>query len=79
MIVCLEATVEEILKRAGKRESRPLINVENPHKTIKKLMEDREPYYNEADMRIDTSGKRKKEIAGEIISQWKARRRSWNR
>ena len=79
MIVCLEATVEEILKRAGKRESRPLINVENPHETIRKLLEERKSFYDEADMHIDTSGKGKKEIAGEIISLWKEKKRSWNR
>ena len=44
VVICLEATVEEILKRAGKRESRPLINVENPYETIRKLLEDGNPF-----------------------------------
>ena len=56
MIVCLEASIDEILKRAGRRETRPLINVENPHEAIRKLLEDRKPFYSEADIRIDTSG-----------------------
>ncbi|MBN1880606.1 MAG: shikimate kinase [Deltaproteobacteria bacterium] len=78
IIVCLEATVEEILSRAGRRESRPLINVENPREIVAKLLEERKSFYDEADVHIDTSGKHKKEIAGEIISLWEERKRSWN-
>lgn len=78
VVICLEATVEEILKRAGKRKSRPLINVGNPHETVRKLLEDRKSFYNEADIHIDTSGKPQKRIAGEILSLWKEKRQSWN-
>lgn len=78
VVICLEATVEEILKRAGKRESRPLINVENPHEAVRKLLEDRKTFYDEADIHIDTSGKPQKRIAGEILSLWKEKKRSWN-
>ena len=79
IVICLEATVEEIIKRAGKRESRPLINVDNPHETVKRLLEDRKTFYNEADICIDTSGKPQKKIAGEIVSLWKEKRRTWSR
>jgi shikimate kinase len=79
MVVCLEATVEEILQRAGGRESRPLINVEDPHGTIRKLLEERKPFYDEADMHIDTSGKRTREIAKEIVAAWEEGGRSWRR
>ena len=79
LVVCLEATVDEIIKRAGKRESRPLINVENPQETIGRLLKERKKYYDEADVCIDTTGRKKSEIAGEIVSLWKDRKRSWKR
>lgn len=79
LVVCLSATEEEILRRAGKRESRPLINVENPHETIRKLLRERKSYYDTADVHIDTTGRSKGDIAGEIISAWKDRKSSWNK
>ncbi len=69
-IVLLQATVEEIYKRAIKDdlESRPLLNKSNPKKEIIKILDFRKPFYNEsAEIVIETTGKKIKNIVKEIL------------
>jgi shikimate kinase len=74
VIVCLTASPETILNRTGNDNNRPLLQVENPLKRIKELINFRKPYYEKADIMIDTEGKNPLQIAEEIIERLKRER-----
>jgi len=67
VIVCLIATPETILNRTSKSNDRPLLKVENPFAKINELLNFRRPFYEKADIMIDTENKTPLQIAGEII------------
>lgn len=69
VIVCLTATPETILKRTDKNHNRPLLQVDDPLKKINELLEFRKPYYEKADIIIDTEGKTPLQVAEEIIEK----------
>jgi shikimate kinase len=71
VIVCLMATLDTILKRTVRSSNRPLLQVENPFERIKKLLNFRRPFYEKADIMIDTEGKTPLQIAEEIIEKVK--------
>lgn len=73
VIVCLSASPETILMRTSNSDDRPLLQVEDPMKRIKELLEFRKPYYEKADIMIDTEGKTPIEVADEIIQKIKDR------
>jgi shikimate kinase len=69
VVVCLRASPEVILQRTQGTDERPLLQVEDPLKRIKELLQAREPYYQEADLMIDTDGKTPLQVAQEILEQ----------
>lgn len=71
IIICLFASPETIIKRTGNDNSRPLLQVEDPLKKIKELLDYRTPFYEKADVMIDTEGKSPFEIAEEILKRVK--------
>jgi shikimate kinase len=73
VIICLTATPETILQRTSPNSNRPLLQVENPFKKIKELLDFRKPYYEKADILIDTDDKNPLQIAREIIDKLKDR------
>lgn len=77
VIVCLTATPETILKRTSHNSDRPLLQVEDPLKKIKELLDFRKPFYDKADIMIDTEGKTPLQIAEEIIEKVKGE--EWKR
>lgn len=54
-IVCLWAEPGDILSRTKKYTTRPLLNVDDPLKKIKELLDFRKPFYERADYHINTS------------------------
>ena len=66
VIICLNATPEDILERNKSYTHRPLLNVPDPLGKIRELLEKRAPYYGKADYEIDTSGKTLDEVLMEI-------------
>lgn len=66
ILICLNATPEEIYKRVGNEKYRPLLNVEDPLKRIRELLDYRRPYYNRIALQVDTTGKSIQEVADEI-------------
>jgi len=72
-IICLEANPEDILNRVRCDASRPLLAVDNPLKIINNLLKLREPFYQCADLFIDTSGKDVEKIVGEILGKLRQR------
>ena len=73
VIICLGASPETILKRTSNNNDRPLLQVEDPLKKIKELLEFRMPYYEKADIMIDTENKTPLEVADEIIEKVKGK------
>ncbi|MGB9715595.1 MAG: shikimate kinase [Thermodesulfovibrionales bacterium] len=71
IIVCLLATPETIFKRTSHTSNRPLLQVEDPLRRIKELLDYRKPFYEKADIMIDTEGKSPSQIADEIIEKIK--------
>ena len=71
-IVLLEATIEEIYRRAIKdgKETRPVINKEDPKKEIEEVLNYRKSFYEEAaEIIIETTGKKIEMIVKEIVSK----------
>ena len=72
VIVCLTATPGTIVKRTSGNNDRPLLQVENPIKKIEELLEFRKPYYEKADIMVDTENKKPYEVAEEIVKRIRA-------
>jgi len=73
-IVLLQASSEEIYKRAMKdgKETRPVIDKDNPMAEIERVLNFRKPFYEAAaEIVIKTTGKRIEKIVKEIIEKTK--------
>ncbi len=66
-LVCLTARPDEIMKRVGKSNNRPLLQVPDPMAKIMELMSKREPFYRKADFMVDTTMMTAEEVAGVVI------------
>ena len=70
--IFLKASPETIYERIKNDNSRPLLQVENPKEEIKKILSEREKFYNQAHFTITTDNKTKEEITQEILEKlWK--------
>ena len=68
VVIYLNATIKELVKRLANDKERPLIQNVNKEKKLKELIEHRGKLYESvADHVIETKEKRASEIAGEII------------
>lgn len=72
-IVNLEASVEEITARLSSNTDRPLLKDEKSREKVTAMLKEREPYYAEADIRIDTTGKKVEDVVREILFQLKGK------
>lgn len=52
--IWLKSEIDEILKRIGGGEGRPLLQSGDPREVLAKLMTEREPFYSQADIEIQT-------------------------
>ena len=73
IIICLMASPQTILKRTSHNSNRPLLKVKDPFEKIKELLNFRKPFYEKADILIDTEDKTPLQIAEEIIDKIKDR------
>jgi len=74
LIVFLEVTAEEALKRLSISSDRPLLNVQDREKSLKHLLQKRDPCYREADVAVQTTGKPAEEIVEVImraVKEWR--------
>jgi shikimate kinase len=65
--VWLKAEIKVLLKRVGRRDSRPLLAAGDPEKVMKKLMEERYPIYAEADVTVESRDVPHDVIVGVVI------------
>ncbi|GIX06821.1 MAG: shikimate kinase [Candidatus Poribacteria bacterium] len=71
LVVLLDAEAEELYRRVVNEGRRPLLEVADPLARIRELLEYRRPYYAQADLRIDTTGRPVEAIVEEILKAWK--------
>jgi shikimate kinase len=65
-VICLSASVDTILARVRGQDERPLLSNEDKRKSIQRLLTEREPFYNESDLIVDTTTKGVDEVISEI-------------
>ncbi len=67
-VVALSASPETILERT-KRSPRVLLQVPDPLKKIRELLEIRKPFYDEAPIQVSTDGRLRREVVQEIVEK----------
>ncbi len=67
--VYLRAPVDVIWQRVRHSRSRPLLQVADPVGTIRELLEKRTPYYERADITVDTENLSVEDVASQIIAK----------
>jgi len=67
VVVNLLVSLPQVLKRLQGAADRPLFAGANAPNSVKLLMDGREQFYADADIRIDTDGKSVEDVAAEIL------------
>lgn len=67
IVVNLVVSLPQVLKRLHGAADRPLFAGSNAPNSVKLLMDAREQFYADADIRIDTDGKSVEDVAAEIL------------
>lgn len=68
VMVCLSAKPEIILERARKFSHRPLLNAPDPQERIYSLLAQRQKFYDQADITVDTSAISVKQVATQVLN-----------
>ncbi len=77
LVVCLWASPEKIWERVRSQTHRPLLNEPDPLAKIRKLLEEREPHYRQADVLLNTELRSLKDVAQQVIHQFHMEHRSY--
>lgn len=68
LVVNLRASTAELATRLARAVDRPLLQGDEPlTQRIERITQEREPFYADADIRIDTTGKTLEDVAAEIL------------
>lgn len=70
LIVCLWASPEKIWERVRNQSHRPLLKETDPLAKIRRLLEERAPYYRQADVLLNTEMRSLKDVAQQVIHQF---------
>lgn len=71
VVVNLKVSLESVIERLAGCGDRPLYSGQDPVGRARQLMESREQFYSDADIRIDTNGKSVEDVAAEILDKLK--------
>ena len=71
LVVCLWASAGKIWERVRSQSHRPLLLDPDPRQKIRELLEIRAPFYQQADVLINTDSRSAREVAQQIILQFK--------
>jgi shikimate kinase len=75
LVVNLTATTEELARRLARADDRPLLQGDETLETrIGRIMKEREQFYADADIRIDTTAKTLEDVAAVILAYYAERR-----
>ncbi len=72
LVVCLWASPEAIWERVRHQSHRPLLQGADPLDTIRQLLVQREPFYKQADVLVNTEMRPVKEVAQHVLHQFYA-------
>jgi len=67
VVVNLTASVDEVCRRLREETDRPLLKDDRSEERIAAMMAEREQFYADAELRIDTTGKSVEDVVAEII------------
>jgi shikimate kinase len=70
LVVCLWASPEKIWDRVHSQTHRPLLQEPDPLAKIRSLLADREPFYRQADVLLNTEMRSLKDVAQQVIHQY---------
>lgn len=71
LVVCLWASPEVIWQRTKHQAHRPLLNGPEPMEKIRSLLAEREPFYRQADVLVNTEARSIREIAQHVLLQYR--------
>jgi shikimate kinase len=71
LVICLWASAEKIWERVRNQSHRPLLHNPDPQRKIRELLKLREPFYLQADVLINTDQRSAREVAQQIVLQYK--------
>ena len=65
--VWLKADIRHLVERTARRNTRPLLQVENPEEVLQKLAEKRYPVYGQAAITVETGAGAHEKVVNDII------------
>ena len=69
-VVYLSTSIEQLLRRTNKDKNRPLLQTDNPKETVKKLMAERAPLYQDvADIELRTGEQSIQYVVSGLVKQ----------
>ena len=74
LVICLWAPAEAIWQRVRNQTHRPLLQDSDPLVKIRSLLEKRRPYYQQADVLINSSMRSVREVAQQVLHQFQLAR-----
>ncbi len=72
-VVCLTASLDEILRRLARAEDRPLLQAANRRQRLEALLAERATVYERIPLRVDTTGFTVDEVADQVLAVAKNR------
>ncbi len=72
LLVCLQASLDEIIRRVGNDPSRPLFSVDR--EKTQRLLDSRTDMYNSIPYQVQTSGLSTEQVADQIVELWRQTR-----
>jgi shikimate kinase len=70
LVVCLWASPETIWERVREHTHRPLLNEPDPLSRIRHLLSEREAFYRQADVLVNTEMRSPREVAAQVVHQF---------
>lgn len=67
--VWLKADLDVLMRRVGKRPTRPLLKSDDPRAVMEKLMKEREPFYAHADIALETGDGPHEDVVDRLAAQ----------
>ena len=74
LVICLWASPETIWERVRHQGHRPLLQTPDPQATIRQLLAEREPFYRQTDVLVNTERRALKEVVYHVIHQFRLAR-----
>ena len=75
LVICLWASPEKILLRVRSQSHRPLLKDADPLTRIRQLLGEREKFYRQADVLVNTEFRSLREVAQQVMNQFRIAQR----